>query len=129
MTVSEMNQILDHLIANPREDEGGRYALITSFLGAMLILPSGGDMVSGDGSFQPVLVEEGGERCIVVYSSKEAALQTQEMAPFGITVTGSDLVQRIGTGFGLMVVTDGGRLALDVALLGRIRADIAAGRA
>jgi hypothetical protein len=129
MTELEMNQVLDHLIANPRQDEGGRYALISAFLGAMLILPSGGDMVSGDGSFQPVLAEENGERLIVVYSSKEAALQTQDMAPFGITVTGSDLVQRIRTDFGLMVVTDGGRLALDAALLGRSRADIASGRA
>ncbi|WP_430868275.1 hypothetical protein [Demequina aurantiaca] len=129
MKASEMNQILDHLIANPRDDQAGRYALVTAFLGAMLILPSGGDMVTGDGSFQPVLSEENGERLIVAYGSKEAAMQTQDIAPYGVTATGADLVRRIGPEFGLMVITDSGKLALDSQFMGRIRADIDAGRA
>jgi hypothetical protein len=129
MTLPEMNRVLDELLVNPREGDAGRYALITSFLGAMLIVPSGADMISGKESFQPVLVEESGQPFMVVYGSAEAARRTEEIAPFGMTMTGADLVRLVASNLGLMVITDRGRMGLDPAFLNLIRADLASGRA
>lgn len=129
MTLPEMNQMFDYLLAHPRHDEGGRYALITSLLGSMLILPSGGDMVSGEGSFQPVLNQENGARHVVAFGSKEAAMAVQDMAPFAMTLKGSDLVCRVTPGLGMIVIADSGRLVLEPDFVDRIRSDVAAGRA
>ena len=81
MTLPEMNQILDLFLAHPRDDEGGRYAFITALLGAMLILPSGGAMVLGVGSFQSVLVEENGACHIVMFDFEEASATAHALRP------------------------------------------------
>ena len=129
MTLPQMNRALEELIQRPREGDGGRYALIESMLEAMLVVPSGGDMISGEGSFQPVLVEKDGQTYVVVYTSAEAAQKTREMAPFGMTMTGADVVRQLSPKLGLVVSSGKGDLALEARFLQVVRGDLQEGRA
>lgn len=124
-----MNRILERLIRQPEPGEGGTYALVESFLQAMLVVPSGGDMVSGEGSFQPVLVEKNDTVYMVVYTSAEAARKTEDMAPYGMTMRGADVLQRIRPDLGIVVSTaDGLNLAFEPEFLQIVKRDFEAGR-
>lgn len=129
MTLPPMNRALEELIQRPLGGDEGRYALIESMLRAMLVVPSGGDMISGEGSFQPVLVEKDGQTYMVVYTSADAAQKTRDMAPYGMTMTGADLLRQLSPSLGLVVSSGHGDLALEARFLEVVRGDLQAGRA
>lgn len=129
MNAPEMNQVIDHLVENPRDDDAGRYALITALLRAMLIVPSGTDISDDPSLFQPLLVAVEGIQHMVVFNSISAAQGAREMAPFGVTMRGADVIVRVAPGMGLLLIADHGQIALTATMLAAVRNDIAAGRA
>jgi len=75
-------------------------------------------MISGEGSFQPVLVEKDGQTYMVVYTSAEAAQKTRGNGP----VWDDDdrrgrWVRRLSPNLGLVVSSGKGDLALEARFL------------
>lgn len=129
MTQPELNGVIEHLIVHPREGDEARYALITAILGAMLILPSGTDVSSDPAALRPVVIDHEGTPHVVVFNSVDAARTMRELAPFGLTMRGDDIIRRVARSHGLLVVVDGGMPGLPPAMLDAIRADLTSGRA
>jgi len=124
-----MNRVIDYLIAHPPKDDGEKYALITAILRAMLIVPQLDDVSGHPEKLSPLVATIDGVPHVVVFNSIESAKEAREAAPYGLTMTGADIITRLVPGTALLVAADSGRIGFTPEMLDTIRADIAAGRA
>ncbi|WP_435749088.1 hypothetical protein [Microbacterium sp. PMB16] len=95
-------------------------ALINAFLDAVVVVPSGSD--PGKGSFEPVMIDIEGVSHMLVCDSLAAAREATDLAPFAVSMRGSDVVRGVTPGHAILVRTPKTGFAIDEALLDEIRA-------
>ncbi|MFP7835057.1 hypothetical protein [Marisediminicola sp. LYQ134] len=94
-------------------------ALISAFLDAVAVVPSGSDPAKG--AFEPVLVEIDGVTHMLVCDSLAAVRGATNLAPFAVSMRGIDVVRGVTPGNALLVRTPRTGFAIDEDLLNEIR--------
>ena len=95
--------------------------LVEAFLTTVVIVPSGKDLSSAPDSFAPVLVPIDSEQYVVVFGSPEGAATVAHLAPYAVTMLGSDLVARTRSGLGILASIHESGFNLSPQLLDAIR--------
>ncbi|WP_062211704.1 hypothetical protein [Demequina oxidasica] len=124
MTVPESTVALESAIASAPTDEIGRVRAMQAFLRATVVLPSGTDVSSFD-SVTPVMFPPGGEQCIAVFTSADAAAPVASRAPYMLTISGTSLILRVAKETSIAVSSTAGVVVFSSELLQAVRDDLA----
>jgi hypothetical protein len=92
---------LEEVIA--RGMRGEQVDVLGAFLAAQVVVPSGEAVSDGFGGFVPVLYEREGVPILAVFTSLDRATVVSAMAPFAVTMTGRELVDRMPPDYGIVV--------------------------
>lgn len=83
------------------------------FGNAEIVVPSGSEIMPDGSGFQPVLFDKGGTQMVACFTAMERIGDFSRLAPYCLTITGSEFLQRIPPGYGL-VVNPGQSVGFDV---------------
>jgi hypothetical protein len=78
-----------------------------------LIVPSGSEIMPDGSGFQPVLFDKGGTEMVACFTAMERIGDFSRLAPYCLSIRGSEFLQRIPAGYGL-VVNPGQSVGFDV---------------
>jgi len=86
-----------------RSAQGERLDLVGALLGATLVVPTRREVGPHFEGFDPVFYASGQVPVLVVFTSLDRARATTDLATVALTMTGSDLLLRMSSGYGLGV--------------------------
>lgn len=105
-----------------RAESGGQIEhdnLINAFLDAVVVVPSGTN--PGKDPLEPVMIDIDHVSHMLVCDSLATANNATDLAPYGVSMRGSDVVRGTSPGFAILVRTTSTGFAIDEALLNEIR--------
>lgn len=82
---------------------GADVDVVGALLAAEVVVPSGSPVGERFEGFVPVLYDRDGVPVLAVFASLERARGVADMAPYAVTMTGSDLVARMPPHHGLVL--------------------------
>lgn len=99
--------------------------IMSHFLQAELVVPSGGLVEERFKGFVPLLYDRDGVPMLAIYTSSELARATADLAPYAITMLGNDVIKRMPEAYGF-VVNPGHAIGFEVLPDGvkRVKADL-----
>ncbi|MBA3940099.1 MAG: hypothetical protein C0520_02690 [Sphingopyxis sp.] len=78
-----------------------------------VIVPSGSEIMPDGSGFQPVLFDKGGTQMVACFTAMERIGDFSRLAPYCLSINGSEFLQGIPDGYGL-VVNPGQSVGFDV---------------
>ena len=118
--------VLDRAVLAARSGKLSMQAVLWTFAASTIYVPSGTDPGVDKQGLRPVFYPKGDLKMLVVFSSKEAAKATSEIAPHLLTTSGFELLHAMPLQSGL-VVNPGTEIGFDTSPegLAAFRAELA----